>query len=434
MRSPLCTCAIRASHGICWRSISSPPLRFASARLFLSILFPIAALLSPPLAPIAWVTTASAQEHATNEPNQESADDESADPTGSDAMNGDATDREESQVEESQVEETQGEGSNIVVTESGGRTMEAKSADDKPSQAAAVKVQRLGMLSYDRPANSRWRVGTKINTGASPFMNVHVTVPVPMDWPEQTVKVALEDVDTGIANYQLRKLDEGVQQVVIDFPSIAPGQEVMAMWEFEVVRQRILGPEDPSALRIPKNARDNKQLRDFLGDSPFIKSSHSKVRKIAKETFAIEATNDWERIEHLYDWVRDNIEYKQGPIRTAVEALDDKWGDCEELTSLFIAMCRSKGVPARMVWIPDHCYPEFYLEDEAGKGYWFPCQLAGTRQFGDMDETRPVLQKGDRFKVPEKKKVQRYVAEFISGTARGNGSPEVTFVRELMDK
>ena len=42
-------------------------------------------------------------------------------------------------------------------------------------------------------------------------------------------------------------------------------------------------------------------------------------------------------------------------------ALRDGTGDCEELSSLFIALCRAHGIPARTVWVPDHCYPEFYL-------------------------------------------------------------------------
>jgi hypothetical protein len=131
--------------------------------------------------------------------------------------------------------------------------------------------------------------------------------------------------------------------------------------------------------------------------------------------------------------VREKVEYKEGKIKTAVAALQDGHGDCEELTSLFIAACRAADVPARMVWVPDHCYPEFYLVDDAGEGHWFPCQAAGTRAFGSMPELRPILQKGDNFKVPEKKKPQRYVAEFLSGKpVKGSGPPKVTFVREFV--
>ncbi len=97
-------------------------------------------------------------------------------------------------------------------------------------------------------------------------------------------------------------------------------------------------------------------------------------------------------------------------------------------------MCRASGIPARTVWVPDHCYPEFYLVDGEGKGHWFPCQAAGTRAFGEMPEQRPILQKGDNFRVPEKKRPQRYVAEFLSGTTiQGGGKPKVRWVRELLD-
>ena len=82
-------------------------------------------------------------------------------------------------------------------------------------------------------------------------------------------------------------------------------------------------------------------------------------------------------------------------------ALKDKTGDCEELTSLFIALCRASDIPARTVWVPGHCYPEFYLEDDEGKGHWFPCQAAGSRAFGGIPEQKPILQKGDNFSVPE---------------------------------
>jgi hypothetical protein len=79
-----------------------------------------------------------------------------------------------------------------------------------------------------------------------------------------------------------------------------------------------------------------------------------------------------------------------------------------------------------------HCYPEFYLEDKEGTGHWIPCQAAGTRDFGSMPDTRPILQKGDNYRVPEKKEPQRYVAEFLTGKARGGGKPTARFVRELL--
>jgi transglutaminase-like putative cysteine protease len=154
------------------------------------------------------------------------------------------------------------------------------------------------------------------------------------------------------------------------------------------------------------------------------------IRSLAKE-LKDETLTDWEQVEAFYDWVRENVEYQNGKLKGALAAIKDKNGDCEELSSLFIALCRVHGVPARTVWVPDHCYPEFYLVDEENKGNWFPCQAAGTRMFGSMLEKRPVLQKGDNFKVPEKKVRQRYVSEFLTGkVVAGGGKPMVEFVRE----
>jgi len=105
------------------------------------------------------------------------------------------------------------------------------------------------------------------------------------------------------------------------------------------------------------------------------------------------------------------------------------------MTGIFVALCRASNIPARCVWIPEHCYPEFYLEDPKGEGHWFPCQVAGDRQFGQMHDYRPILQKGDRFKIPEDTAMQRYIAETFtckSRPSRPNGAePNVEPVRDL---
>ena len=82
--------------------------------------------------------------------------------------------------------------------------------------------------------------------------------------------------------------------------------------------------------------------------------------------------------------------------------------------------------------MPGHCYAEFYLEDDDGKGHWFPCQPAGKRSFGAIDEVRPILQKGDNFKNPENLKERvRFVTEHFSAAGRGD-KPNVEFVSELV--
>ncbi len=185
-------------------------------------------------------------------------------------------------------------------------------------------------------------------------------------------------------------------------------------------------PADVSTLGVPKQLnRDEKKL---TGPSPYIESRHKQIRDLAKE---LEDKNlsAWEQIEKYYDYVRDNVQYKNGPLKGALQALRDGNGDCEELTSLFIALCRAHGVPARTVWVPGHCYPEFYLVNENEEGHWIACEAAGERSFGTVQGLSAILQKGDNFVVPEKKERQRYVAEFLTGKA-GGGRPRVQFIRE----
>jgi hypothetical protein len=123
------------------------------------------------------------------------------------------------------------------------------------------------------------------------------------------------------------------------------------------------------------------------------------------------------------------VEYRTSDLKGAYAALKDGFGDCEELTSLFIALCRVNKIPARTVWVQGHCFAEFYLETPAGEGYWMPCQIAGESAFPEMPDFRPILQKGDSFKVPEEKEPQRYVHEILKGVPYpGSGSPAVKWI------
>ncbi len=82
-----------------------------------------------------------------------------------------------------------------------------------------------------------------------------------------------------------------------------------------------------------------------------------------------------------------------------------------------------------MVWVDGHQYAEFYLWDAEKNGHWFPCNVAGLREFGSYSDPRVIQQKGDNIKVPETKGRQKFVAEFVTG--QGTAKPKLHFVREL---
>lgn len=273
----------------------------------------------------------------------------------------------------------------------------------------------------------RYRAGVTVEAKNGPCKGIVCTLAVPTDWPEQQVRVDEEDFSSDVARVNFRKVGGTVMQMVVEVPRLEEGQEAHAIVTYEVTRHHLLAPENTSQYEIPE--KPSKDIRPYLGPSPGIETKHAKIRSLAKELMADKETA-WEKVEAAYEWVRDNIKYVNGPFKGAVDALKSKEGDCEELSSLFIAMCRTQDVPARTVWIPGHCYPEFYLVDGDGRGHWFPCQAAGTRAFGAMPEFRPILQKGDNFIAPERPKDRlRYVNEYLTGAG---GKPVVQFIRELL--
>lgn len=274
----------------------------------------------------------------------------------------------------------------------------------------------------------RWQIGLIVEAPGA-CSGVLATAPVPMDWPEQEVAIVGQEVSPHVTSVRYRVLQGGVKQMLITIPQLPSGATATALVTFDVVKRDLPAPTDTAAWRLP--ARPSSELRPYLGVSPSIETNHPEIQRLAAEIVAGKAS-DWEKVLAIYDWVRANVQYKfDVELKGALTALKAGQGDCEELTSLFIALCRAQKIPARAVWVPGHCYPEFYLEPAAGPGRWFPCQAAGGHEFGQIREARPILQKGDNFKVPEKHTPQRYVAEhFQARNAVAN--PRIQWVQKQL--
>ena len=262
-------------------------------------------------------------------------------------------------------------------------------------------------------------------------------MPVPKEWPEQQVRVAEEHVSPeAVISYET--VEGAARIMTIKIAHIDAGKEVTAVVTFEIRRSQLLAPENTDGYTIPEKKQLTGELRGYLVPSPKIESRDPKIRALAKE-IGVDQPHAWEHVEAIYDWVRKHVKYdKNGTLKGALAALREKTGECEDMSSLFIAICRAAGIPARTVWLPGHCYPEFYLVDAKGQGHWFPCQAAGTRAFGCIpEELKPILQKGDNFRgldVKNTRERQRYLAEFLRGKpAPGGGRPTVKWVREMVN-
>ncbi len=284
-----------------------------------------------------------------------------------------------------------------------------------------------GGIRLDKQLTQRWQVGVKITTTGVPCVGLRGSIPVPTDWPEQQVRIVAEDISPLVRNVRYRDLG-GVRQMQYSVPQLPPGEVATALVTFEITRSSVLPPDNTAEFQIPKTPP--AAIRLDLGASPSIECRHPSIRGKAKE-LKVDDASAWQQVQTLYDWVRDNTKFQDGPLKGAVATLRDSSGNRDDLTCLFIALCRASDVPARTVFVPDNCYAEFYLQDNDGKGFWFPCQVAGTREFGGMSDHRPILQKGDHIKVPdEQKDPQRFVPEFLTG--KGAGRPQVEFIRKVL--
>jgi hypothetical protein len=291
----------------------------------------------------------------------------------------------------------------------------------EPAKSAAPRLGEARSETY--------YIGVLVFAQKGECTGVRATLPVPIDWPEQTVKVLKEDKSSHVKRLEYAVLGDGVKQMRVRIPTLPEEEEARVVLTVKIDRRELLPPDDPGQLVVPE--KPEAKLSPYLAPSPYIESNDAKIQALAKEVVEGKV-GAWQQAQAIYDWVRANIKYQDGPIKGAVQALKEGTGDSEELTSLFIALCRANKIPARMVWVPGYCYPEFYLLDREGRGHWFPCRMTDDGSFGSIAEFRTILQKGDNFTVPEKlSKRQRYVSEFLNSST---GRPRVSFVHERVNE
>jgi hypothetical protein len=287
----------------------------------------------------------------------------------------------------------------------------------------------------EKSETTRWQFGVIVKASGGPCKGISGYFAVPTDWPEQDVQVVEEKVPTS-AKIQYEMVDGGVKIMNVHIAQLPASDEAKVLVIVELHRREILPPSNTDVYVLSDPKKLPAGIKRYLQPSPKIESRDPKIRDLAKEV-GVDKEKGWDHVEAIYDWVRDHVQYKQGELKGAVAALREGYGDCEEITSLFIAICRAADIPARSVWVLGHCYPEFYLDDDKGQGHWFPCQSAGARQFGGITELRPIMQKGDNFRPPKNsKKRQRYVNEYLTGSpaTKGGNPPQCQFVREPAPK
>ncbi len=287
-------------------------------------------------------------------------------------------------------------------------------------------------IHVERQRTQRWRAGIRIDASSGPCAGIYGNFSVPVDWPEQDVKVVQEEVSDTVNSTEYRTLSDDVRQLMFVVSNLAGGEQAEVTLTFEVTRRAQAVPLDTAVYCLPE--RPPPEVRKYLTSSPLIDSRSARIRLKAKELMAAAAT-PWEKVEALRNWVTDEVEMSNIALQGAVETLDQKKGNYEDLAGLFVALCRTAKVPARIVWVPNYCYAEFYLEKpgEGGQdavGVWFPTEFKEKTFFGTVAEPYLILQKGDSIRVPESRERKRYVGEYVK--VKSGFKPKVTWVRDML--
>jgi hypothetical protein len=320
--------------------------------------------------------------------------------------------------------------------------------------APAIAISFCASAAADEPAvppeaaaqsqTHNWEFGIGIRAVGGPCAGLMGTFPVPTEWPEQQVKVINEQVTPSVQRHSYR-VQEGLKQTVFQVPQLPAGGTAECYITFEITKTAQRPPANKFTLVIPKDPP--REVRKYLAPSPLIESTGAKIRTLSRDLTAGKEM-PWEQVEAILAGVRENVKFEpdtKDVFKGALAALRDGQADREDMTATFVAICRAVKIPARMVWAMDYCYAEFYLEeppDDAAKasakkapppGAWYPCVVHEQVELGTVTDFRPIMEKGDNFKVPEEKAAQRFVKEFLTGKGGTGGKPSVEFRRRNAD-
>ena len=146
-----------------------------------------------------------------------------------------------------------------------------------------------------------------------------------------------------------------------------------------------------------------EELKQFTQPSEIIDSDDEDVMRFASGI--AEGEDDLYVVVHkIAEWTKNNVKYNLSSLTEEVSqkaswVLDNRQGVCDELTSLFIAMLRSLGVPAKFVAGVAYTNDPSFSENWGSHGWaevyfpgygWIPFDVT-YGQFGYIDPTHVKL-------------------------------------------
>ena len=109
---------------------------------------------------------------------------------------------------------------------------------------------------------------------------------------------------------------------------------------------------------------------DFLGDSASVQTHHPKIKKMSRRLVR-GASDPLKAALRINRWVFSNMEKAMVDSTTALDALNEKRGECQSHTYLYTALARAAGIPTKivngLVYSPHyggflyHAWPEVFV-------------------------------------------------------------------------
>jgi hypothetical protein len=280
-----------------------------------------------------------------------------------------------------------------------------------------------GPTGYLEPRTYKLTIAIELQ-GRGTATQLIATTSIPVACPEQTI--VQEAVQSQGCWAETRTVGPYARQLVLRASGIFAGQSVRATLQSVVTLTKqyhgYCAEQFPQEQSVPPDVR-----RTYLGDSPGIQTRCPEIRALCEE-LSRGREHPWDRAARFAQWIVKNIRPQIGRFTSVEQALLNRCGDCEEMSAVFVALCRSAGIPARLVWVPNHNWAEFYLQDAQGQGHWIPVHLACYSWFGWTGAHELVLQKGDRLQVPERKGYFRLLEDWMRWMGK---RPAVRYQAEL---
>lgn len=207
-------------------------------------------------------------------------------------------------------------------------------------------------------------------TGYDTGKKVCVWLPIAQTNDYQTIKNVTYNA-AGSAKTELNTDEHGNQMVYIEWDSSATTSERTATASFHVDRVEVKRPTFAE-----KTGEVGSDLDQYL-EATSLAPLDGEVKTQA-DAIVSGKTTTLDKARAIYDWIIANMNRDEsvtgcgtGDVCTL---LDSKGGKCTDLNSVFVALCRAVGIPAREMFgvrinaeditKNQHCWAEFYLDGQ----------------------------------------------------------------------